>query len=97
MLVVSNYNVSGVNVTSTIDTTVTYTLILDRVIPPDISHSEFRLTLKPNPIFNGMTYVPHHTIIIGQDSDNLKISVRVMDRIDIFNILFVFREQTLTL
>ena len=77
MLVISNYNVSGVNVTSTIDTTVTYTLKLDEVTPPDISQSEFRLTLKPNPIFNGITYVPHHTIIIRQDSDELKISARV--------------------
>ena len=77
MLVISNYNVSGVNVTSTINTTVTYTLKLDGVTPPDISQSEFRLTLKPNPIFNGITYVPHHTIINRQDSDELKISVRV--------------------
>ena len=75
----------------------TYTLILDGVTSPDSSQSEFRLTLKPNPIFNGITNVPHRTIIIGQDSVELEISVRVMDRIDIINILFVFREETLTL
>ena len=83
--------------TSAIDTTVTYTLILDGVTSPDSSQSEFRLTLKPDPIFNGITYAVHRTIIIGQDSVELEISVRIMDRIDIFNIILLFREQTLTL
>ena len=83
--------------TSAIDTTVTYTLILDGVTSPDNDQSEFRLTLKPNPIFNGITNVVHRTIIIGQDSVELEISVRIMDRIDIFNIIFMFRGQTLTL
>ena len=68
--------------TSAIDTTVTYTLILDEATSPDSSQSEFRLTLKPDPSFNG---VVHHTIIIGQNSAELEISVRVTEIIDIFN------------
>ena len=40
--------------TSAIDTTVTYTLILDGVTSPDSSQCEFGLTLKQNPIFNGI-------------------------------------------
>ena len=75
----------------------TYTLILDGVTSPDSSQSELRLTLKPDPIFNGIINAVHRTIIIGQDSVELEISVRVMDRIDIFNIIFVFREKTLNL
>ena len=73
--------------TSAIDTTVTYTLILDQFASPDSSQSEFGLTLKKDPIFNDITNVVHRTIIIGQDSVELEISVRVMDRINIFNII----------
>ena len=83
--------------TSAIDSAVTYTLILEQFASPDSSQFEFRLTVKPNPIFNGITNVVHHTKIIRQDSVELEISVRVLDKINIFNIIFVFREETLTL
>ena len=62
--------------TSAIDTTVTYTLILNEVTSPDSSQSEFILTLKPNPTFNGIDS-NDRIIDLGDSSQTIRIRVSV--------------------
>ena len=62
--------------TRAIDTTVTYTLILDEVTSPDSSQCEFRLTLKPNPTFNGIDFNDCN-IDLGDSSQTVRIRVSV--------------------
>ena len=62
--------------TSANDTTVTYTLILDGVTSPDSSQSEFRLTLKQNPIFSGIDSNDRN-VDLGDSSQTIRIRVSV--------------------
>ena len=62
--------------TSAIDTTVTYTLILDGVTSPDSSQCEFRLTLKPNTTFNRIDFNDRN-IDLGDSSQTVQIRVSV--------------------
>ena len=59
---------------SAIDTTVAYTLVLHGVTPPDSSQSEFRLTLKPNPTFNGIDSNDRN-VDLGDSSQTIRIRV----------------------
>ena len=59
--------------TSAIDTTVTYTLILDGVTSPQC---EFRLTLKPNTTFNRIDFNDRN-IDLGDSSQTVQIRVSV--------------------
>ena len=54
----------------------TYTLILDGVTSPDSSQSEFRLTLKQNPIFNGIDSNDRN-VDLGDSSQTIRIRVSV--------------------